>query len=131
MSKHSVVSLSETMFFELEQMNANVGVSVLCPAWVKTEIHKSERVRPKSLANETPVDLSKVSRLMQKQIAHAGEAVEAGISPDVVANHVIEAIKENRFYILTHPEFIGAVAIRMKDILNGNNPRNLLLPKKK
>ena len=131
LSKHAVVSLSETLYFELEQMNANVGVSVLCPAWVKTEIHKSERIRPKSLANETAPDFESLSPLLQAQIMSASHAVENGISPDVVAQHVIEAIKENRFYILTHPEFTGAIAYRMKDILNGNNPRNLMNPKGK
>ena len=118
--------MSETMYLELEQANANVGVSVLCPAWVKTEIHKSERVRPKELENDAPVDLSKVSPLLQKQIMGAGIAVENGISPDIVADAVIDAIKENQFYILTHPEFMGAIAVRMKSILEGTNPRNLL-----
>lgn len=126
LSKHAVVSLSETMYLELEQMEAKVGVSVLCPAWVKTEIHKSERIRPKSLTNDTPTDYTQLSPLMQKQILSAGKAVERGISPNIVANHVIEAIKENRFYILTHPKFEGAIAYRMKDMLAGKNPRNLM-----
>ena len=129
LSKHAVVSLSETLYFELEQMDANVGGSVLCPAWVKTDINKSERIRPKPLVNETEPDFDRLSPLLQSQIMTASIAVENGISPDVVAQHVIEAIKENRFYILTHPEFTGAIAYRMKDILSGNNPRNLMKPK--
>jgi hypothetical protein len=65
--------------------------------------------------------------LIQAQLEHAVESVNAGISPAQVADAVIDAIRNNRFYILTHPKFTGAVAIRMRDILEGRNPTNLLV----
>lgn len=126
-SKHAVVSLSESLYLELEQMNANVSASVLCPAWVKTQIFSSERNRPNALKNDGTNGFESADPLIKSQLAASVKAViEDGMDPDVIAAHVIEAIKAKRFYILTHPHFTGAIAYRMKDILNGNNPRNLM-----
>jgi hypothetical protein len=55
-------------------------------------------------------------------------AVEAGIPPEVVAERVVEAIREDRFYVLPHPELLGGVKHRMDDILQGSYPRPLPLP---
>ncbi len=126
-SKHAVVALSESLYLELEQMDAKVSASVLCPAWVKTQIFSSERNRPVELQNEGGNGFESADPLIKKQLGDAVRSVvEDGMAPEVIAAHVIEAIKENRFYILTHPHFTGAVAYRMKDILNGKNPRNLM-----
>lgn len=126
-SKHAVVSLSESLYLELEQKKAKVSASVLCPAWVKTQIFSSERNRPAELQNEDGNGFESADPLIQAQLREAGRSVvEDGMDPAVIAAHVIEAIKDNRFYILTHPHFTGAIAYRMKDILNGNNPRNLM-----
>ncbi|MDJ0756848.1 MAG: SDR family NAD(P)-dependent oxidoreductase [Ardenticatenaceae bacterium] len=123
-SKHAVVALTETLYLELEQIGAKVGASVLCPAWVKTQIFTSDRNRPSGLQNDGSNDPTDPK--VQAQLAEAGRSVqEDGIPPSVVADHVMDAVQNNRFYILTHPNFNGAVAYRMKDILEGNNPRNL------
>lgn len=126
-SKHAVVSLSESLYLELEQMKAKVSASVLCPAWVKTQIFSSERNRPAEMQNEGDNGFASADPLIQAQLQESVRSVvEDGLAPEVIAAHVLEAIKENRFYILTHPHFTGAIAYRMKDILNGNNPRNLM-----
>lgn len=122
-SKHAVVALSETLYLELEQAGSNVGASVLCPAWVKTRIFESDRNRPKNLQ---PIGTS-ADPLIAAQLQSAAHAVQhESITPEEIAAYVLDAIRTNRFYILTHPRFTGAVAYRMKDILNGNNPRNLM-----
>lgn len=127
-SKHAVVSLSESLYLELEQKKSKVSASVLCPAWVKTQIFSSERNRPEEMSNEGENGFASADPLIQAQLGEAVRSVvEDGISAEVVASHVIDAIKDNRFYILTHPKFTGAVAIRMKDLLNGDNPRNLMI----
>ena len=100
-TKHAVVALSENLYLALEQRNALVKVSVLCPGFVKTNIASAERNRPVGLQNE-PVEISPQGQA-NRDLMNA--AVEAGMSPLQVADQVFEAIKEERFYILTHPEF--------------------------
>lgn len=121
-SKHAVVAISETLYLELEQKGAKVSASVLCPAWVKTRIFESERNRPNT------TDISPITDpLIAAQLESSQQAVlNDSLPPEHIAEYVLDAIRENRFYILTHPKFTGAVAYRMKDILNGNNPRNLM-----
>ncbi len=121
-SKHAVVAISETLYLELDQNGSKIGVSVLCPAWVKTRIFESERNRPKDKDISTTTD-----PLIAAQLESSQQAVlHDSISPEELAEHVLDAIKADRFYILTHPKYTGAIAYRMRDILNGDNPRNLM-----
>jgi NAD(P)-dependent dehydrogenase (short-subunit alcohol dehydrogenase family) len=118
-TKHAVVTLSETLHHELRERNAAVGVSVLCPAYVPTGIVDSERNRPEDLpaSERSPETLARQAMLRK--------AVASGkISADQVAQAVVAAVKEERFYILTHPRIKGAIQARMEDILEGRAPRN-------
>jgi short-subunit dehydrogenase len=118
-SKHAVVAISEVLARDLTLAGSPVKVSVLCPGFVRTRIHESGRNRPAHLSNapsgERPAT-SPVAEMVRGM-------VEAGIAPDVVAARVVEAIREDRFYVLPHPEMMGAVKHRMDDILQGNYPR--------
>jgi NAD(P)-dependent dehydrogenase (short-subunit alcohol dehydrogenase family) len=118
-TKHAVVALSESLQHDLRERNSRVGVSVLCPAYVPTRITESERSRPKDLAvaKKSPETLAREAMLKK--------AVTSGkVSADQVAQAVVKAIKEERFYILTHPRIKGAIQARMEDILQGRAPRN-------
>jgi len=118
-TKHAVVALSETLHHELRERNAAVGVSVLCPAYVPTGIVDSERNRPKDLpASEKSPDTLARQAMLRKAVA------SGKISADQVAQAVVAAVKEERFYILTHPRIKGAIQARMEDILEGRAPRN-------
>jgi len=119
-TKHAVVALSECLYLELEQRNSPVKVSVLCPGNVKTNIINFERNRPAALQNE-PREIPPQAQEFQ---AFMTAFIEAGISPARVADQVFEAIKQERFYILTHPEFNQAIQLRMDSLLKGENPRN-------
>lgn len=121
-SKFGVVALSEGLHHDLTLRKSKIGVSVLCPSWVKTRITDSERHRTMEDRSK-PELLEKVSL---KTGAAITKAVEAGISPQQVADAVFAAIKTNTFYILTHPESKAAVHIRTEDILQGRPPS--LLP---
>jgi len=115
-SKFAVVAISETLFHELKMTGSEVGVSVLCPAWVRTKIHQSERNRPDRFVDggvdETPAEaLSMISAV-----------IEAGMPPAEVADHVVEAIQQKRFYILTHPDTKAAIRNRMEAILAEEDP---------
>lgn len=120
-TKHGVVALSESLHHDLRERNSAVGVSVLCPAYVPTGIVDSERSRPEELRNP-PHELSEELRKRQAMLR---KAVTSGkVSADQVAQAVVAAVKENRFYILTHPRIKGAIRARMEDILEGRAPRN-------
>jgi NAD(P)-dependent dehydrogenase (short-subunit alcohol dehydrogenase family) len=124
-SKHAVVTLSECLYHDLVERQAQIGVSVLCPAYVPTGIIDSERNRPASLRNATrarsPEDIAR-----EEQMRHA---VQSGrVSADMVADMVFEAIQKNQFYILTHPRIKPAIEARMNDILSQRNPRDMSKP---
>jgi NAD(P)-dependent dehydrogenase (short-subunit alcohol dehydrogenase family) len=118
-TKHAVVALSESLYHDLRLRGSQVGVSVLCPAYVPTGIADSERNRPRELLNP--------GKKPSKEEAMLKKAVASGkLSADDVARAVVAAVKEERFYVLTHPRIKGAIRARMEDILEERAPRNPL-----
>ena len=118
-TKHAVVALSESLYHDLRERGSGVGVSVLCPAYVPTRITDSERNRPKDL----PLPEKSAATLAREAMLR--KAVTSGkVSADQVAQAVVAAVKEERFYILTHPRIKGAIRARMEDILEERAPRN-------
>jgi NAD(P)-dependent dehydrogenase (short-subunit alcohol dehydrogenase family) len=118
-TKHAVVALSETLHHDLRERGAAVGVSVLCPAYVPTGIADSERNRPAG------IEATVKSKEMLAREQMLKKAVASGrLSADDVARAVVQAVKEERFYILTHPRIKGAIGARMEDILQERPPRN-------
>ncbi len=120
-TKHAVVALSESLHHDLRERNSRVRVSVLCPAYVPTGIVDSERSRPKELQASTKSEQTLAREAMLRKAVKSGK-----VSADQVAQAVLAAIKQERFYILTHPKIKGAIQARMEDILNGRAPRNPL-----
>ena len=122
-TKHAVVALSETLHHDLAERKSKVGVSVLCPAYVATGIADSERNRPADLANP---QREKSSDQLARE-AMLRKAVTSGrLSADDVARAVVDAVKLDRFYILTHPRIKGAIRARMEAILEQRPPSNPL-----
>ncbi|MDE3087141.1 MAG: SDR family NAD(P)-dependent oxidoreductase, partial [Acidobacteriota bacterium] len=113
-TKHAVVAISETLHKDLQVAGSPVGVSVLCPGFVRTGIGHSERNRP-SWAPATATDGGPLLDMGRQLVA-------AGIDPSVVAGAVFDAVRDDRFYIFTHPETKPAVAVRAKDILEERQP---------
>jgi NAD(P)-dependent dehydrogenase (short-subunit alcohol dehydrogenase family) len=124
-TKHAVVSLSETLYLELEQIGAKVKISVLCPAGVNTRIMEAGRNRPSvSLPlpeNEAGPDDNELSQRFWRRVM-----VNEVLQPSEVADSVFNAIREERFYILTHPQNNYGIQRRLDDILQGHNPTNLM-----
>jgi NAD(P)-dependent dehydrogenase (short-subunit alcohol dehydrogenase family) len=117
-SKHAVVTLSESLFQDLRITQANIGVTVLCPAFVPTGIHQSERNRPQDLRNEAPPTES-----MRAAQEASTKAVTSGkLTARQVAEMTFDAIRENRFYLITHPKILKSVELRMQDVLSQRNP---------
>ncbi|HEY3808412.1 MAG TPA: SDR family NAD(P)-dependent oxidoreductase [Steroidobacteraceae bacterium] len=95
-TKFAVRGMSESLRASLAPHG--IGVSVLCPGLVKSYIYASDDIRPERLRRQAkPVDTANVKRL--------AEIHEFGMEPDVIAARVLEAMRENRFHIFTHPEF--------------------------
>lgn len=119
-SKHAVVALSENLYYTLKQRGARVKVSVLCPGWVNTNIMDAGRNRPVELQNE-PVSIPLTAEV-EAVIQGMRQAALTGMAPDMVADRVIEGIRDERFYILTHPEFTPTIQARMEYLVKGFNP---------
>ncbi len=106
-SKFAVVGLSEALRTDLEPLD--IGVSVLCPGMVRTQILDSERTRPDSFE----VNEAAANEAAQAHSAMMNLAMNAGIEPSEVADLVVQGIKENRLYLFPHPEMKEAVVARM------------------
>jgi NAD(P)-dependent dehydrogenase (short-subunit alcohol dehydrogenase family) len=121
-TKHAVVSLTECLHHDLVAHSDKVRCSVLCPAYVPTRIVDSERNRPAHLRDDKPESEEDLRR--KESMRHA---VESGkISADEVADSVFNAIRDERFYILTHQRIKPAIETRMQDILLERLPTNTL-----
>ncbi|OZB76981.1 MAG: short-chain dehydrogenase [Thiomonas sp. 14-64-326] len=123
-SKHGVVTLSETLYAELTEQASQVGVSVLCPAWVPTGINQSARHRQPRFGTEpelTPQSAAYAQRMAQ--------AVQSGkLTPDDIAGITFAAIEHGQFYIVPHRKILQAVELRAQDMVLDRNPTPLTPP---
>ena len=122
-SKHGAVTLAETLKRDLGMLNSPVSVSVLCPGWVNTGIGDSGRNRPDELRNDGGANI-----LESGESSPLKAVLEAGLDPADVAAMVVDAVKADRFYILTHDDWQPMVEGRLRDILEGRNPTPMFLP---
>ncbi len=123
-SKHGVVTLSETLYAELAAQQSRVGVSVLCPAWVPTGIHQSGRHRQPRYGAEG--DISPQSAVYAARMA---QAVQAGrLTADDIARITFAAVEQGAFYIVPHRKILQGVEQRCQDIVQGRNPTPLAPP---
>src|SRR5258708_261541 len=107
-TKFAVRGLSESLRASLAPHG--IGVSVLCPGLVKSYIYASDEVRPAGLkAGAKPVDAEAVKRLAAVH--------EFGMEPDVVAARVLQAMREDRFPIFSHPEVKDELREEFAEIL--------------
>ena len=120
-SKHAVVALSECLHHELVETGKPVGVSVLCPGYVDTGIADAGRHRPSELADANPDNATIMDRTR--------DAMKSGrLSAAAVARFTLDAVREQRFYVLPHRKAVAGVEQRLKDIVAGNPPSNPLKP---
>jgi NAD(P)-dependent dehydrogenase (short-subunit alcohol dehydrogenase family) len=118
-SKAAVVALSETLKFELDDDGANVGVSVLCPSWVRTNISTAVRNLPERLHYElTPAQAEEMAEYKANRRQQQTDALDT----DTVATQVRDAVLANQFYVITHPESVTLMRERFDRITAGENP---------
>jgi NAD(P)-dependent dehydrogenase (short-subunit alcohol dehydrogenase family) len=106
-SKHAVVALSEVLYKELAARGAGVGVSVLCPGVTRTRI----------------VDASRSTGVAAGEFRVAfARAMEEAAPPERIAERVVAAIREERFYVLPPPAALDPVRARFDAVLAERNP---------
>jgi NAD(P)-dependent dehydrogenase (short-subunit alcohol dehydrogenase family) len=116
-SKHAVVSLSETLYQDLALVTEQVGASVLCPFFVPTGINQSHRNRPDALPGGKPTRSQLIGQAMSDKAVSSGKVTAAQ-----VAQLVFDAIRSNQFYIYSHPKALATVQERLEDVVQGRNP---------
>lgn len=119
-SKAAVLALSETLAFELAAEGSHVGVSVACPSWVRTNISTAVRNLPERLAYELTTE--QAAEMTEYKAKRRQQLRDDAIDPPEVATQVRDAILENRFYVITHPESITDIKARFDRIVGGNDP---------
>ena len=123
-TKFAVVGLSESLYLELKRARLRPNISVLCPGFVDTNILNAHRNRPTEFPEQSQPE-GPAAKVISEWMA---EQLKQGLSPRAVGDHVLAAILEDRFYILTHPEYQPLIERRMKDILSCNNPTAMPIP---
>ncbi len=120
-SKHAVVAITDDLYRSMTTAGLPIGVSVLCPGWVRTRILDAERNWPGEYGDRP--DAAFGSDVVRR---HVGRAIDEGITPAVVADRVAEAIGENRFWVFPQPEFVELAVRRWHGIAEGHNPELLV-----
>lgn len=116
-SKHAVVSLSETLYQDLSLVTDQVSASVLCPYFVPTGISQSHRNRPQDMAVEKPTKSQLIGQAMSDKAVGSGKVTAAE-----VAQKVFDAAAQREFYIYSHPKALASVQTRMEDVVMIRNP---------
>ncbi len=119
-AKHGVVNLSESLHRELAAAGSRVKVSVLCPAWVKTQLMDADRNRPSALRNAPGAGGPPPQAALMEQAVR--QFVVGGTDPAEIAALVVDAIRDEKFYILPHPEWKEQIRTRMEGIIEERNP---------
>ena len=123
-SKHAVSRLTEGLYFDLKNREANIGVTLLCPGIIDTNIIGSGRNRPADLVDhDRPANApSEASERFARYFK------EKGMAPRDVGEMVADAICDGRFYLFTQDEFMPSIKQRFDDILAMHEPRQPKLP---
>lgn len=116
-SKHAVVSLTETLYQDLRLVTDQIGASLLCPYFVPTGISQSHRNRTDAAAGGKPTRSQLVGQAMSDKAVSKGK-----VSAAEVAHKVFEAVANDQFYVYSHPKALAAVTTRMEDVVQGRNP---------
>lgn len=117
-SKHAVVALSETLYQDLQLVQAPIGASVLCPYYVATGINQSHRNRPADVrATERPTASQLAAQALVDKAVSSGK-----VTAVQVADMTFKAVAEEQFYIFTHPHALGGIEQRAKEMVAQQNP---------
>jgi short-subunit dehydrogenase len=116
-SKYAVVGLSESLFHDLAETAPGVGVSVVCPTWVRTRIVDGAR-------NWLPRFGAAPQRTDEEQALHelASAALAGGADPAGIASAVVDAVHTGRFWVVPDPAVLDELVTRAEGIRRGTDP---------
>jgi NAD(P)-dependent dehydrogenase (short-subunit alcohol dehydrogenase family) len=116
-SKHAVVAMTESLYTTVTSAGLPIGVSVLCPGWVRTQILESDRNWPASMGELPPSDpAADVTR------RHIEKAIAEGRTPASVADAVADAVTAGRFWVIPHQDFLDLCIERWATIADRLDP---------
>jgi NAD(P)-dependent dehydrogenase (short-subunit alcohol dehydrogenase family) len=116
-SKHAVVAISDDLYKSMKLVGLPIGVSVLCPGWVRTRIMDAARNWPADLGEEPPPSVAAAVT-----IPHVQKAIDNAIPPAAVADFVADAVVADRFWVFTEQPFVDLAIRRWQRIADGANP---------
>ena len=114
-TKHAVVGISEALAVELMMTGSPVKVSVLCPGFIQTRLHESERNWPPALGDAPTQGESPINDIVR-------DLVEGGKEPGYLAQRVLAAVRAEHFFILSDDEHAGVPASRAEEARTGSQP---------
>ncbi len=117
-TKHAVVALSEDLYRAMKVAGLPVGVSVLCPGWVRTGIADADRNWPVGLGEAPPP-----AATAEVTTPHVRRAIDEGMAPAAVADLVADAVAADRFWVFTDPQFTEVLLRRWQGIADGHDPQ--------
>ena len=117
-TKHAVVAISEDLYRAMKVGGLPIGVSVLCPGWVRTGIYQAKRNWPESLG-----EVPRPAATDQVVTPHVQRAIDEGMAPAAVAELVAGAIAADRFWVFTDPHFTEMALDRWRRTAEGHNPQ--------
>jgi len=123
-TKHGVVAITETLYHEFAEIGAQIKVSVLCPSHVRTRIYDAQRNRPPGTGGgeaSGPMPAAELESIWA-EVAERYRDYGGMLVPEYVADCTFRAIREERLYILTHPELNPLLAERTEAMIDGRNP---------
>ncbi|QGU00168.1 hypothetical protein SYNTR_1574 [Candidatus Syntrophocurvum alkaliphilum] len=121
-SKHAAVTLTEVLNLQLQLAGAKVRASALCPGFVVSDLHNSDRHRPQELQNDPNKDPYYQSEDYKTKAQIMEQSVTGGMATDKAVEIIIKAVEDDEFFIMTHPEYKPIIEMRMKNILEQNRP---------
>ncbi|NLC65368.1 MAG: SDR family NAD(P)-dependent oxidoreductase [Clostridium sp.] len=121
MTKFANVGLTESVNYELQEKGSNVKMSIFCPGFIQTKLHLCDDRRPErfEIDSDNPYYSSDEYKAGLKRAEHV---ITTGIPIDSVGMSVFQAIEDEQFYILTHPQYQPVIGWRVKNILDMKNP---------
>lgn len=121
-TKHAVVGLTETLFHELAASDPHVGVSVLCPGWVNTNILDAGVHRPERFKDPAVDETAELDPAAAGMRDFVQELLRNGMTPEEVADRVVSAIRTDKFWVFTHESWLDAARARYNAAFSGDNP---------
>jgi len=116
-TKHAVVAISEDLYRAMRLATLPVGVSVLCPGWVNTNVLDADRNWPADLGEAPPRAFT-----TEVTLPHLRRVIDEGMAPAAVADLVADAVAAGRFWVFTSPKFVDIAARRWESVAAGRNP---------